>query len=339
MDSKQPPDRGARPPRGATPAGFRTQLQQRLRNRAAEERVPVQRLQQRVAFERFLVRLTVDVSPVVAPEGSSGPLPNVREDAAAPPRIGLWVLKGGFALELRYGWRQRPTMDLDLRAGVPLDDALRQLRAAISRARRDDHFTFELGTTGRQLQGAPGGAVRVPVIARLAGVEFDRFHVDLSSGDAIVGAPESLTGSDLLAFAGLPAVRFPVYPVAQHLAEKLHAYTLPRTEANTRTKDFVDLVVIAARDAVDGEALLASLRATFGARGTHTLPARFPAPDAAWQQPFQALASQTPLSPTTELAEGFKIATLFWEPVLNGAVAGLHWEPSPRSWRPELPRE
>ena len=35
-----------------------------------------------------------------------------------------------------------------------------------------------------------------------------------------MAAPETLVGSDLLAFAGIAPVRFPVYPLTQHLAEK-----------------------------------------------------------------------------------------------------------------------
>ena len=49
---------------------------------------------------------------------------------------------------------------------------------------------------------------------------------------------------DLLAFAGIASLRFPVYPVTQHLAEKLHAYSMARERENTRTKDLVDIVVM-----------------------------------------------------------------------------------------------
>jgi hypothetical protein len=75
-----------------------------------------------------------------------------------------------------------------------------------------------------------------------------------------------LEGSDLLEFANIPRVRFPVYPVAQHLAEKLHAYTLPRDQVNTRVKDLVDMVAIAAIDRVQADALAASIEASFSAR-------------------------------------------------------------------------
>jgi hypothetical protein len=82
--------------RGSSPAGFRAQLLARLRNQAQADGVSAQRLQQRVAFERFLARL-----------GPSGD----------------WVLKGGFVLELRYGWGSRPTKDID-RCASPSGDNL-----------------------------------------------------------------------------------------------------------------------------------------------------------------------------------------------------------------------
>src|SRR5579862_7262213 len=185
--------------RGSSPAGFRAQLLARLRNQARDSGVSAQRLQQRVAFERFLARL--------------GP-------------AGGWVLKGGFALELRYGWGSRPTKDIDLRVDSALDVALAALRTSIAEPAGADHFSFELAEAGQELQGAPGATLRLQVHARLAGESLARFHIDVSSGDALVTAPDTLEGSDLLTFAGIEPIRFPVYPVVQHLAEKLHAYTL-----------------------------------------------------------------------------------------------------------------
>ncbi len=95
-----------RPDRETSRAGFRQQLLARLRSRALQERVSAQRLQQRVAFERLLERL------------------NGQQPA--------WVLKGGFALELRYGWEHRPTRDIDLRFGneIELDDLVPSARRA-----------------------------------------------------------------------------------------------------------------------------------------------------------------------------------------------------------------
>ncbi len=92
--------------------------------------------------------------------------------------------------------------------------------------------------------------------------------------------PDILRGSDLLQFAGIAPVEFPVYPVPQHLAEKLHAYTLPRGQENTRVRDLVDLVVIAATEAVEADQLSRSVEATFAIRGTHPIPGSLPAPPA-----------------------------------------------------------
>jgi hypothetical protein len=291
--------------RGGSAAGFRAQLLARLRNQAQASRVAAQRLQQRVAFERFLARL--------------GP-------------SGEWVLKGGFALELRYGWGSRPTRDIDLRVDTDLDGSLVQLRTAMAESAGADHFSFELADVGQDLQGAPGGTQRLQVHARLAGETFAQFHIDVSSGDALVAAPDTLEGSDLLGFAGIAPVRFPIYPVIQHLAEKLHAYSLPRNQLNTRVKDLVDLVIMAGLEVVEGDALLAGVWATFAARASHVLPARLPEPPAAWVAPFARLAGETSLSTSPDLQGGFALAVAFWQPVLDGTVAGRHWDPRQRAW-------
>lgn len=299
-----------RPPRGRTPAGFRAQLLKRLRNRASEEQVEARRLQYRVAFERFLARIA---------------------DERAE-----WMLKGGFALELRYGWRHRPTKDVDLRTEASLGDALARLRDAMTRGpqfQRADHFSFELGEPGPEMQGAPGGAWRVPVIARVAGEVFVTFHIDLSSGDAVVQPPDTREGSDILDFAGIPRIWFPIYPLTQQLAEKLHALTLPRTKANTRVKDLVDLMIIAAVERIDGTELMRSLRATFEARRSHDVPGSVPPPDRSWVQPFKRLTLETPASPITDLDEGFALVMRFWTPVLQDTVSGRYWDPGAGGWR------
>jgi predicted nucleotidyltransferase component of viral defense system len=292
--------------RGSSPAGFRAQLLARLRNQAHAAGVSAQRLQQRVAFERFLARL-----------GPSGD----------------WVLKGGFALELRYGWGSRPTKDIDLRVASTLEAALAELRTTIAESTSADHFSFELAEAGQELQGAPGGTQRLQVHARLAGESLARFHIDVSSGDALVTAPDTLEGSDLLRFAGIEPIRIPVYPVIQHLAEKLHTYTLPRSEANTRAKDLVDLVTLATVEAVEGDALLTSVQATFSARASHDLPAALPPPPTEWAAPYVRLAGESPLTPIADLQAGFALAVAFWQPVLDGVVVGRRWQPQARTWQ------
>jgi predicted nucleotidyltransferase component of viral defense system len=237
--------------RGNTLAAFHMQLLQRLRNEARNTGVPVQRLQQRIAFERLLARL---------------------------PQNGEWVLKGGGGLLFRYGLQTRTTKDVDLRTELTLSKALESLLATVSSTSVDDHFSFELGPAVDELQGAPGGSLRVKVITRVAGIEFTHFHLDVSSGDVLVGSPDKLQGSSLLEFAGIPPVEFPVYPVTQQIAEKLHAYTLPRSQENTRVKDLADLVKFAASEKVDAQMLHESIEATFKTRDTHDIPGQLQHP-------------------------------------------------------------
>ncbi len=182
------------------------------------------------------------------------------------------------------------------------------------------------------MQGAPGGTTRISVTARLAGQVFTQFHIDLSLGDALVGEPDELTGSDLLDFAGLAPIRFPVYPVAQHLAEKLHALTLPRDQENTCVKDLLDLVAVAAADPVDGSALLASVDATFAARATHEVPDDLPDPPASWRRTYARLAAESLTAPTDDLDAAMGPARAFWLPVLRRDVAGRAWSPDAQEW-------
>jgi hypothetical protein len=142
-----------------------------------------------------------------------------------------------------------------------------------------------------------------------------------------------LEGSDLLAFAGIASVRFPVYPVAQHLAEKLHAYSLPRDQVNTRVKDLVDMVAIAAIDRVSADALTASVQATFEARGTHAVPTELADPPASWRAAYARLARDSPTAPTVDLDAAVALARKFWDPLLAGAVAGLRWDYAAGDWR------
>jgi len=212
-----------------------------------------------------------------------------------------------------------------------LEASLERLRASVATSEVGDHFSFELGATAVEMQGAPGGTVRLPVTARVAGAVFAQFSLDLSSSDVIVGDADELVGSDLLVFAGIAPIRFPVYPLPQQLAEKLHAYTLPRTVENTRVKDLVDLVSIAKSDRVSGDQLLASLRATFAVRATHDCPAALPAPPTSWGMAFRELSSATGM-PVSTVQEGYEIAGRFWNPVLAGGVGGQSWDPGAQSW-------
>jgi hypothetical protein len=72
----------------ATAGAFRRSLEERLKSMSQAEQVDINRLRRQVSFDRLLARL-------------------FRDDTAP------WVLKGGYALELRFK-SARSTIDIDL---------------------------------------------------------------------------------------------------------------------------------------------------------------------------------------------------------------------------------
>ena len=73
------------------------------------------------------------------------------------------------------------------------------------------------------------------VEARLDGRRFDGFPLDVGQGDVTVREPDRVRGQVDLSFAGLATPEFAVYPLEDHFAEKLHAYTTPREHLGITT--------------------------------------------------------------------------------------------------------
>lgn len=70
--------------------------------------------------------------------------------------------------------------------------------------------------------------------------------------------------------------------IETHIAEKLHAYTMPRVRVNTRVRGLPDIALLATARALDAARLIAALEQTFTSRATHTLPDKFPDPVLEW---------------------------------------------------------
>lgn len=98
--------------------------------------------------------------------------------------------------------------------------------------------------------------LRFRVQAMLAGkVYAGAFGLDVGFGDVLTEPPEIVDGKDFLAFAGVLRARHRIYPRVVHIAEKLHAYTLPRPRENSRVKDLPDLALLAQIGSLDPSAL------------------------------------------------------------------------------------
>ena len=132
---------------------------------------------------------------------------------------------------------------------------------------------------------------------------FVRFHLDAGVGDVVMQPLETIVCRDWLEFAGIEAARVQMIPREQQIAEKVHAYTLPRNSANSRVKDLVDLALLIGSGELNQERVLDALRLTFDRRQTHELQAELPSPPPDWQLPFEALARECGLP--NDIAEVF----------------------------------
>jgi hypothetical protein len=284
----------------ATAGAFRRALEERLKNLSRAEQVDINRLRRYVVFDRLRARLFAN--------------------DAAP-----WALKGGYALELRFK-AARSTIDIDLTlqrvvATAEGDDAVRAIREmlqAAADASLDDWFQYTIGPPVMDLTAAPYGGARYSVETRMDGRIFAKFHLDAGIGDVVIRPLETVECPDWLGFAGIKQPRVQMISREQQYAEKIHAYTLPRSSPNSRVKDLLDLALLTGDNRLDRAMAFNALRLTFERRSTHALPANLNAPPEEWQTPFQALAEECGLR--TDIAAVFdQVRTFFGEVMASSA--------------------
>jgi hypothetical protein len=291
----------------ATPTAFRTALEHRLRDRSAKRGTDLSRSRQLLIFERFLERVFRTFGPDV-------------------------ILKGGAALELRIA-RARTTRDIDLCVyGVPRF-VLERLRSA-GRAELGDWMTFEIEPDAKrpeiEADGLHYGGKRFRVQCRIAGVPFGLpFGVDVAFAEPFFGDAETVPGSDALEFIGIVAPTFRIYPIEAHIAEKLHAYTLPRPRPNSRVKDLPDMALLSMTRAIVATQLRSALREVFDRRATHPLPTSVPAPPQFWTPVYARMAKIDRL-PWLSIADVHALVQAFLDPVLAGGI-GV-WRAEDAGW-------
>ena len=160
------------------------------------------------------------------------------------------------------------------------------------------------------LDGAPYGGARYPVEAIMGGRTFVKFHLDVGIGDVVMYPPEQARMRDWLGFAGIAPPPVPMIQREQQVAEKLHAYTLPRMTPNSRVRDLVDMVLLIQSGTLESGRVVQALRATFSRRATHLIPEALIPPPEEWNSPFARLAAECTLD--VSVAEAFRIVTEFY---------------------------
>lgn len=186
-----------------------------------------------------------------------------------------------------------------------------------------------------QNDGMKYDGVRFRAECKLGGKRYgDPFGVDVAFGDPITGEIDEIVADDTLAFAGIAPPKLRVYPIETHIAEKLHAYTMPRARPNSRVRDLPDIALLATTRALSAEKLRQAVDTTFAFRATHLVPTTLPSPPAFWTEPYAAMAGADAL-PWEQLTELEAAVRSFIDPILRGSD-GI-WDPVSRAWNGEPP--
>jgi predicted nucleotidyltransferase component of viral defense system len=167
------------------------------------------------------------------------------------------VLKGGMLLAVLDA--RRPTRDVDLSVhGLPNDEAsIRQTVSEIAQIASADGLMFDTAKINTTLmrEDAEYNGVRVTIPTSLATAKL-KVQLDLSFGDPVevrdISYPTLLDDQDITMLG---------YPVELTLAEKITTM-MSRGRANTRDRDFADVVVLSRIHAIDANKLRSALQRT-----------------------------------------------------------------------------
>jgi len=253
-----------------SPQALRTALEHRLLANSREAGVALDRLRRRVLFERIVARL----------------------HAAEP---GLWVLKGGMALEVRLSDSARLTKDIDLglRDTVPTPTHLHErLIDALSDDPFNDRFVFEVSEPAALREDGGGHLTwRASIAAFLASKPFGAIKLDVSPRAYELQATDRLTLPNSLGFAGIPTVEVEIIDVHRHAAEKFHAMTRDFGDReNSRVRDLLDLVLLIENDMLNPSVVADSARAVWAERDGTEPPRRLPPLPTSWPGRYAQLA-------------------------------------------------
>lgn len=202
----------------------------------------------------------------------AGMLDAVRDEAGRH----RFVIKGGSALELRFGLRARSSRDLDsIYRGVTAEAAI-EAEAAVTKEWQG--FT---GIVARvETVEVPGLAVppiRFDVRLSYRGDPFATVPMEVSGPEGAAVEGEDLVVAPSLAPVGLegPDV-VPCLSLAYQIAQKLHACTDPLDgiRPNDRARDLADILLIEelAADRLEFGELAAACADIFSARDRHPWP-------------------------------------------------------------------
>lgn len=233
-----------------SPRDLTASIRQRLLDLSRERGEDFQLLRDRYAVERLLYRLS---------------------QSAARDEL---VLKGALLFALWFDAPHRPTRDADFLGLGPADAArLADTVRGLCNIDCADGISYDASSIRvseiREQASYPG--LRVNLQAKLGNARCS-VQLDVGFGDAVT--PAAVYASYPVLLDGLPAPELRVYPRESVCAEKLEAI-VQLGIANSRMKDYFDLLSLAREGAMRPVLLAQAIEATFRRRGT-AIPERLP---------------------------------------------------------------
>lgn len=247
-----------------------------------------------------------------------------------------WVLKGGTAMLARVS-DARWSRDVDFMTQQPdLERAVRDLQHLTS-AENEDLLSMKVIDTQRSLGALQGRTKGTTLVLEVTAgrKQLANVKIDLVVGSLMTGDPEASTLRSRLGLAGLDDVPVRLYPVSDHIADKVIA-----TESSygghpsSRIRDLVDLVILAKTQRVDGAALH---QAIAGEREHQGLPSSASTydPPPSWQPAFAQIAARSALTRGMTFEAATAYVRELVEPAMSrNAVDGLAWDPEQGTYRP-----
>lgn len=225
------------------PEGLTRSVLDRLKLRAVERQHAFSEILELYAIERFLYRL------------------------GCSPYRDRYFLKGALLLRYWIGADARPTRDIDLMAsGRPDIPDVRVFLEDLFRLKvEDDGIAFDTETIEIQ---------RIRPESRVAGIRAKftghigkvrlRYQIDVGLGDVVFPSPKDLMPEAILDF---PVTGIKAVTPYTAVAEKLEAMIVLGA-ANSRMKDYCDLMILSQKLEFEGDILKDAVRATFRRRAT-----------------------------------------------------------------------
>jgi hypothetical protein len=262
-----PPPRRSRPSRPEPKGAKAKALSALVRSFAAEHQVPEARARLWVSY--------LMLGGALARANRGRPMP-------------AYVIKGGVALELRLRGRARATRDLDLSVDASPAELLTRFEDALT----EPYEGFRFRRRGEPYI-MPNGAVRLEVGIQYHDAPWNTIQVDLATHEG-PGTQIDLVDALPLAQLGLHGPeQLPCLALPYHIAQKIHAMTLPRGDdrrPNDRFRDLVDLLLLAPL-VEDYAAIRLACMEVFASRATHAWPTDPLVLPGEWREPYEVLAS------------------------------------------------